>query len=671
MNRVPPGPDHEPPSRPLAGKGPVVWGVGANFLFGLRKTLLYALFADRLDPRDWMSGSVHRAPPASETHGDDAPEDGYWLDLVCDTGDSQRAVYSLAYLVHGDLFVDDPDGAVRAGEVECRAGLLEVGTTDGSGKTRLARGSILFVGGDTAYSVGDERTIQERLIAPFDHARAQRFSGGAPRERWLLGIPGNHDWYDSLDGFNRLFRRPVGSAPPLALRGFQRVQQASYFALELGAGWALWAIDARDGGDVDPRQRAFFREQPAPENLIVATPMPPVPYGRRAAWLPRLIEELLPHAHDRIRLWTSGDLHHYARHEASLSSAPDGIEASAPGAKVTCVTCGLGGASMHVPWPLGEVPFAAVYPEPGPSRRAVQRRLLSPMFITELKLWLPAALVGALLGLGVGFPGGEAATFVRALWGLVSGAPVAFPQPLVLGAIVLLLVSSIAAPLLARRKLARTEAQAREHPLGLRTLATLGPQLLVLLGLAGLVLAGVRTLGGVLVDGVFFAGVLLVLAALPYTLASDLPQGRARLAAVVIPLALMLVFLLLTVGAACGAGVLVEGSSAPVQLVASVLGGAIASALLLPLLVGAAFAAGMSLGAQLIVASSLAHIDDHQAFLRLRLRIEPDGSSSVTGYVVGVTHTVARSAIRARRPRPGALVPRARLIDVFRVSGKK
>ena len=24
----------------------------------------------------------------------------------------------------------------------------------------------------------------------------------------LLGIPGNHDWYDGLDGFARMFRRP-------------------------------------------------------------------------------------------------------------------------------------------------------------------------------------------------------------------------------------------------------------------------------------------------------------------------------------------------------------------------------------------------------------------------------------------------------------------------------
>jgi hypothetical protein len=27
------------------------------------------------------------------------------------------------------------------------------------------------------------------------------------KPRVLLGIPGNHDWYDGLDGFQRLFRR--------------------------------------------------------------------------------------------------------------------------------------------------------------------------------------------------------------------------------------------------------------------------------------------------------------------------------------------------------------------------------------------------------------------------------------------------------------------------------
>jgi hypothetical protein len=58
-------------------------------------------------------------------------------------------------------------------------------------------------------------------------------------------VPGNHDWYDSLDGFGRLFRLRVRMVAaggdhrrpdrqgPLILQGHVPVQDASYFALRL------------------------------------------------------------------------------------------------------------------------------------------------------------------------------------------------------------------------------------------------------------------------------------------------------------------------------------------------------------------------------------------------------------------------------------------------------
>jgi hypothetical protein len=122
----------------------------------------------------------------------------------------------------------------------------------------------------------------------------------------LLGIPGNHDWYDGLDGFARLFRRSILEdlvEPPLvdddapapapddlsarvegaiqrhlhvdevgeslrlaketvesiaallggskirrptrlAFRGYVPVQEASYWALPLGPGLDLWGADS-------------------------------------------------------------------------------------------------------------------------------------------------------------------------------------------------------------------------------------------------------------------------------------------------------------------------------------------------------------------------------------------------------------------------------------------
>ena len=155
--------------------------------------------------------------------------------------------------------------------------------------------------------------------------RCCRRSGTGGRRRVLLGIPGNHDWYDGLDGFARLFRRdalvgmlahweadrahvrarkrpprgpeprrPGPAAPPrragrvrrtsfdrrtsrsarssagerstavarLTLRGYTPVQEASHWALPLAPGLDLWGVD-RQLRRLDFRQRTFFIERRA------------------------------------------------------------------------------------------------------------------------------------------------------------------------------------------------------------------------------------------------------------------------------------------------------------------------------------------------------------------------------------------------------------------------
>jgi hypothetical protein len=75
---------------------------------------------------------------------------------------------------------------------------------DRPGEHLLApRGEILLFGGDTAYPVATAQEINDRVLVPFNEALA----GCDQRPRVLLGIPGNHDWYDGLDGFGRMFRR--------------------------------------------------------------------------------------------------------------------------------------------------------------------------------------------------------------------------------------------------------------------------------------------------------------------------------------------------------------------------------------------------------------------------------------------------------------------------------
>src|SRR5262249_22825414 len=91
-----------------------------------------------------------------------------------------------------------------------------------------------------------------------------------------LAVPGNHDYYDGLRGFEALAhsppvviassrapKTPAPDAPPpaeqpLRLAGYQLAQHASYFAASLPFDWHLWGLDI-EMHVIDDRQLAFFQ----------------------------------------------------------------------------------------------------------------------------------------------------------------------------------------------------------------------------------------------------------------------------------------------------------------------------------------------------------------------------------------------------------------------------
>jgi hypothetical protein len=76
----------------------------------------------------------------------------------------------------------------------------------------LPRGEFLMIGGDTAYHLSDYMTLATRIQQPFqwafDDLKKNLGLKFDPSRRPLFGIPGNHDYYDQLDGFRRQFRHP-------------------------------------------------------------------------------------------------------------------------------------------------------------------------------------------------------------------------------------------------------------------------------------------------------------------------------------------------------------------------------------------------------------------------------------------------------------------------------
>jgi hypothetical protein len=418
---------------------PVAWLFGRQLIANCKWILLYTAFKGKLDPRDWMNAEV--IPPADSAaevdrfwrrwNADwDEAEDGaadsekeFWFDYISDTGDGQKAMYSLAYLCMSDLAVGNNLQLNEEAEFVPRPDTAQL---ERDGRTLLRRGTFLFVGGDTSYHIADYGNIANRFQNPFCWAfedlkrGAQSVLAGLPR--LLFGIPGNHDYYDSLDGFNRQFRRPStgedadeGERPPsLKIPTFSRLQEASYLALRLPFGWWFWGMDT-EAGEIDFRQLEFFRDiqqRFAPAKLIVATPEPTTVFGKfaeddgnqsktfAALGLERaFLKNPEPLGEGRCRLDLAGDVHHYARYWGPQA-------ASEEASNYASVVSGGGGAFFHpTHTDAGQVPPRLRYPRAARSRAEVTRQVFKFRNIWNGGyVWLFGALIAFTLFFSASFP---------------------------------------------------------------------------------------------------------------------------------------------------------------------------------------------------------------------------------------------------------------------------
>lgn len=284
-----------------------------------------------IDARDWMhadepdvltrrmADTLGRAREGALSLSEHLERD-VWIDFVADSGDDADVSAAVA------------DMMFRPYEVEGQ---------------HLPRGEVLLFGGDTAYPVATELEIHNRVCVPFNRVLLER-NDGVPRV--LLGIPGNHDWYDGLDGFSRMFRARRGSVdrasvvhdgtqvdrhgqlehfvewveafrvgdyvtkrPTLPLIGYVPLQSASYFALRLAPNLDLWGID-RQLRAVDYTQRGYFMSERAAQRgriTMIADPayamLDPHDVGQRT------LEAVDIDLERDAPLVLTGDTHHYCR----------------------------------------------------------------------------------------------------------------------------------------------------------------------------------------------------------------------------------------------------------------------------------------------------------------------------------------------------------------------
>lgn len=282
------------------------------------KRVVQALGTQHVDVHDYSQ------PPSDMPTTDSA--DGLWIDYLADTGDGFNPTYTGAWLLaQPSLSLRDPNG----------------------GEHRLPRANLVILGGDQVYPAPSREAYQQRLVAPFELASEYLHT---ERPAHIFAVPGNHDWYDGLSAFMRLFCTDLGGRQ----FGAWRTQQTrSYFCLKLPGGWWLLGADSQLQADLDVPQIEFFetlaRERmQAGDRVILCLSTPVWVHAHKYRQMGEELDETdLVYLRDRVfgprgiqlNVFLSGDLHHYRRHEE--------LDPEEPQAPVQKITAGGGGAFLH------------------------------------------------------------------------------------------------------------------------------------------------------------------------------------------------------------------------------------------------------------------------------------------------------------------------------------
>jgi hypothetical protein len=280
-------------------------------------TVLAGLFGSFADKRETLAALYPTDPKALVF--DHSQKDDVWFDYICDTGDGWNPTYAIAYLVGQDL--------------------LTVEGANGGASIELPRGEFTILGGDQVYPVASVKTYRHRMEGPYYAARAQSHDGH--NRTPVYALPGNHDWYDGLTTFIRLFcqkGRWVGQ--------WTATQTRSYFAIQLPHRWWVWGLDVQLESDLDVPQVDYFKKCAAllqeGDRVIIVSPEPTwIEMGRtgeeninQSHKNMTYLEGLIRRKKALIPVKIAGDLHHYARYRGA-----DG--------EGQLITCGGGGAFLH------------------------------------------------------------------------------------------------------------------------------------------------------------------------------------------------------------------------------------------------------------------------------------------------------------------------------------
>lgn len=297
----------------------VNWYDPKQLAFTSVKTVLSSVFGNFADRRELQAALDQDFKPF-----DYSKKEVLWLDYISDLGDGFNPTFTLANLL-------------ARGQLELK------------GKA-LKRGDVLIMGGDEVYPTPENIEYDNRLRGPYTAAFPKEKN--AIERPDVFAIPGNHDWYDGLTNFLRLFtqKRSLGN--------WKTQQNRSYFALKLPYDYWVIAIDIQLNADIDFPQICYFKKIAkeqfnANSKVILCTSEPSWVYksfdikNDSFDRLQFFIDKVLlgqgekdyeeKNKNINIEAILTGDLHHYARYETVKDETKP----------CHFITAGGGGAFMH------------------------------------------------------------------------------------------------------------------------------------------------------------------------------------------------------------------------------------------------------------------------------------------------------------------------------------
>ncbi|MGH9026144.1 MAG: metallophosphoesterase family protein [Acidimicrobiia bacterium] len=292
---------------------------------------------------------------------DFSDRDALWIDFLADTGDGFDPTYATAMLATEELEFQH-EGVTHT----------------------TPRGDLLVLGGDLAYPAATADEYRNRFVGPFEGAFPAPPDGAVPPTMFVCA--GNHDWYDGLTTFLRLFceGKQIG--------GWRTEQSRSYFTVKLPHRWWILGIDLAFDFFIDEPQMSFFRRvasedlQPG-DKVILITHRPSwlfADIGENQLYTEMSMTNLQQFEHEIIHanklelpLVLAGDIHHYNRYATA-----DGQHQRITSGAAAAFLYPTNHLAKEFRWPEaeGNVKYeqAAVYPSKKTSRHLRWGTLLAP-----------------------------------------------------------------------------------------------------------------------------------------------------------------------------------------------------------------------------------------------------------------------------------------------------